>query len=147
MVCRKNLRKILSAVIFRILATFLLIGICLQMLIQFFSCTLAHDTTDIAKELSPDGKYIAILQTHGEPVSFGPTPLRITVQTADGAVLKQMDTSVAHDGCCLTASNRTVEWEQTCVLITLHGDEQLDETLQFPLSENQIPRSNYKSTA
>lgn len=97
MVCRKNLRKILSAVIFRILATFLLIGICLQML--------------IAKELSPDGKYIAILQTHGEPVSFGPTPLRITVQTADGAVLKQMDTSVAHDGCCLTASNWTVEWE------------------------------------
>lgn len=133
MVCRKNLRKILSAVIFRILATFLLIGICLQML--------------IAKELSPDGKYIAILQTHGEPVSFGPTPLRITVQTADGAVLKQMDTSVAHDGCCLTASNWTVEWEQTCVLITLHGDEQLDETLQFPLSENQIPRSNYKNTA
>lgn len=90
--------------------------------------------TDVAKEISPDGEYEAILQTYGEPVSFGSTPLRVTVQTKDGNVLEEIENSVANDGAILSDDdNWEVVWEEERVSITLKGCEQEDETCQVKL--------------
>lgn len=135
----KKSLKIIGSSLLRILITLAILGLLLWLILAFSSCVpfvyeVGFKVTDVAKEASPDGRYEAILQTHGEPISFGPTPLRVIVQTKDGNVLEEIEDSVANDGGILSDDNWMVVWEEEQVSITLRGCEQEDETYQVELT-------------
>lgn len=71
---KKSLKRIGSSLL-RILITLAILGLILRMILALSSCIpfvyeVGFKAKEVAKETSPDGKYEAILQTHGEPISF-----------------------------------------------------------------------------
>ncbi len=83
---------------------------------------------DVANEISPDGKYEAILQQVGDPGwPFGNTSLKITIKNAESNKnIEIIESSVADDGSNLFEKNWEVVWLDTSVNIILRGSEQKD---------------------
>ena len=85
-----------------------------------------YKITDIDSSVSPDGKYEVLFQSVGDPDwPFGHSHARITLKQ-DDKTIKQFKLDVANDGGVLHPENWHVSWDDTCVIITISGEEQDD---------------------
>ena len=85
-----------------------------------------YKITDIDSSVSPDGKYEVLFQSVGDPDwPFGHSHARITLKQDDKSI-KQFKLDVANDGGVLHPENWHVSWDDTCVIITISGEEQDD---------------------
>ncbi|MBO7548443.1 MAG: hypothetical protein J6T77_00590, partial [Clostridia bacterium] len=66
----------------------ILIVICI---VGLTACSKNKTITDIASFDSPDGQYILVFQQVGEPFSFGPADVRLTLKEKSGAVVNSID--------------------------------------------------------
>ncbi len=71
--------------------------------------------------------YSIIFQEVGETFSFGPSKIRVTLEDENGKSISEIDDEVYNDEKRLDERNITVVWEDTEVIITLHGEEQQDK--------------------
>ena len=85
-----------------------------------------YKITDIDSSVSPDGKYEVLFQSVGDPDwPFGHSHARITLKQ-DDKTMEQFKLDVANDGGVLHPENWHVSWDDTCVIITISGEEQDD---------------------
>lgn len=85
-----------------------------------------YKITDIDSSVSPDGKYEVLFQSVGDPDwPFGHSHARITLRQ-DDKTIEQFKLAVANDGGVLHPENWHVSWDDTCVIITISGEEQDD---------------------
>ncbi len=86
----------------------------------------AIDTVDVTKSL--DNKYTLEMQSVGSPLFFGPADGRLVLKEGEKEILTY-EFSVFDDGASISPTNWKVVWEDTCVEITISGEEQTDEII------------------
>ena len=100
--------------------------LALLLLIGSYVYITRYKIADIDSSVSPDGKYEVIFQSVGEPDwPFGHSHARITLKRSD-ITIEQFKLDVANDGGVLHPENWHVTWDDTCVIITISGEEQDD---------------------
>lgn len=78
---------------------------------------------DVAKEMSPDGKYhIAFRETASPDWPFGSAHVRVTIYEGS-RVIERFDEDVASDGVHFSDSHYSVSWEEDEVAITFVGEQ------------------------
>ncbi len=83
------------------------------------------DPREIITYQSPDGEYSLVFEQIGDPVwSFGPVEVRLTLQTHNGRIIKQVSTQVHNDGSDADEYNvPSVSWKEDAVLVILKDHE------------------------
>ncbi len=81
--------------------------------------------TEIAHEVSPDGRYEITVEQLGSPVwPFGPVTSRVTVKSTErGKRIARFKDEVSNDGAGLYAGQFTFEWHDTEVKIIIDPAE------------------------
>ncbi len=103
-----------------------IILLALLLLIGSYVYVTKYKITDIDASVSPDGKYEVLFQSVGDPDwPFGHSHARITLRQ-DDKTIEQFKLAVANDGGVLHPENWHVSWDDTCVIITISGEEQDD---------------------
>ena len=103
-----------------------IILLALLLLIGSYVYVTKYKITDIDASVSPDGKYEVLFQSVGDPDwPFGHSHARITLKQ-DDKTIEQFKFAVANDGGVLHPENWHVSWDDTCVIITISGEEQDD---------------------
>ncbi len=93
-----------------------------------------YRVTEIDREASPGGQYIAVFQMIGEPKwPFGPVKGRVIIRRADGQTISKETHTIFNDGAGLHESGWTLEWRADSVKITLNGGESEDIVYSVPL--------------
>ena len=87
--------------------------------------------TTIAVYTNTENGYEVVFEQVGEAFTFGPHNVKITLKDASGKKVDQIDATIFNDGATLSEYNATVHWEDSKVIITLHGCEQKDEVYEF----------------
>ena len=109
------------------IVSLILIVICI---VGLTACSKNKTITDIASFDSPDGQYILVFQQVGEPFSFGPADVRLTLKEKSGAVVDSIDEKVFNDGANAFKENiKDVDWTYDSVIVTLYSTESPDKTV------------------
>lgn len=95
-------------------------------LIGSFIYVTDYRISDIDASVSPDGKYELIYQNIGEPdFPYGYAHVRLILKCGQETITEHRF-DVADDGGSPTAEQWNVDWENSCVRVTVSGEEQPD---------------------
>ncbi|MCR5255205.1 MAG: hypothetical protein K6D96_04665 [Acetatifactor sp.] len=112
---------IFFAVIFLLLFLFIL---CVKYMVSW-------RLTDVAREVSPDGRYSLLFQEKGEAdFPFGSSHGKVTLFDGEEKVNKFF-VDIADDGGAFRPANFNVEWMPAGVIIIFSGSEQADEEVDL----------------
>lgn len=96
-----------------------------------FTYVTTYKITDIDTSASPDGTYELVFQAVGEPdFPFGASHAQIVLKQGNRVVSKRKF-DVANDGATLWPENWTVQWQEDCARVLVHGEEQNDALYIF----------------
>lgn len=105
------------------------LGLIIAVFIGCFTYTTKYRVNHVDSSVSPDGQCEVVLQQIGDPEwPFGPTHARL-VLNKDSKKISQYRFMVLNDGGVLNQDDWSVNWEETCVRITVTGEEQPDERI------------------
>jgi len=95
-----------------------------------FACNTGNcEKTVIATMENTKTNHSVVLLEIGNSFTFGPSTVQVLLKNATGEILDAAEASIYNDGKAITANNISVIWTDTCAHITLHGEEQQDESL------------------
>jgi len=100
--------------------------------------------TDIDVSLSPNGEHTLLLQSVGEPdFPFGYSHVRLLLIGRQSTIVDYRF-DIANDGKWTAPEDWKVKWEDTCVIVTVSGEEQDDVTYQLYYSGDvatEVPKT------
>lgn len=111
--------------------TLLVISLVVGALFFYTEHASSSKKTTIAVYNNTDNGYQVVFEQVGEPFTFGPHNVKITLKDASGKKVDHIDTKISNDGATLSEHNAIVSWEDCKVKVTLRGDEQKDVVYEF----------------
>lgn len=115
------MKRVIKILIFVFVVLFVFIGMELYLLAK---------PTSISSSDSPDGTYTVELIETESATFFGPQKVEVILKKGEDFVAKK-ETIISNDGKALDDSNWTVNWCDQYVEVTIHGEEQSDETIKL----------------
>ena len=116
----------------RIIVTCLsVIAAMIIVLIAAFTYKTKYRETEVLQSASPNGIYNLKIYMIGEPEwTFGPTHCRYDLCEGDRILVKSPDT-ILNDGKNAIPENFDICWQEDCVNLIIHGEEQDDKAITF----------------
>ncbi len=111
--------------------TLLVIALIVGALVFYEEYESSSKKTTIAVYNNTDNGYQVVFEQVGEPFTFGPQNVKITLKDTSGKKVDHIDTKIFNDGAALSEYNAIVSWEDYKVKVTLRGDEQKDVVYEF----------------
>lgn len=100
-------------------------------LIAAFTYKTKYRETEVLQSASPNGIYNLKIYMIGEPEwPFGPTHCRYDLCEGDRILVKSPDT-ILNDGKNAIPENFDICWQEDCVNLIIHGEEQDDKAITF----------------
>ena len=106
-------------------------------LIAAFTYKTKYCKTEVTKSMSPDGRHTLIIFMIGEPDwPFGPTHCRYDFY--EGTMIKEKySDTVFNDGKNACDGDFEIYWQEECVNLVVHGEEQKDKEFTFFFDERK----------
>ena len=115
-------------------------------LIAAFTYKTKYCKTEVLQSVSPDERFNLIIYMTGEPEwPFGPTHCKYDFCEGKRILEKYSDT-IFNDGKIAVPEDFEISWQEDCVNLIVHGEEQEDKgiTFFFDGSKTKVSTDNYE---